>query len=126
MFRYEPIQLSDIQLVAYSDAAWANLDSGKTGGGYLLGLADSSRTRYNLVAWRCRALRRVVRSTMAGKTIALGDTLDEVETMCRLWRRVVGRQLQATAITDCKSLYDHIHYGKQVTEKRLRCELFAL
>jgi len=41
----------------------------------LLGLADSNRSRYNLVGWRCRALPRVVRSTMAGEMIALGDAL---------------------------------------------------
>jgi len=39
----------------------------------LLGLADGERNRYTLITWRCRALRRVVRSTMAGETTALGD-----------------------------------------------------
>ena len=126
VFRYEPIKLSDMQLVAYSDAAWANLDSGKTGGGYLLGLADSGRNQLNLITWRCRALRRVVRSTMAGETIALGDLLDEVEVFGSMWRNLFKKPLRATAFTDCRSLYDHIHFGKQVTEKRLRCELYAL
>ena len=126
VFKYKPVDLNTCFLLSYSDAAWANLDSGKTGGGYLIGVAAEDRDTYGIIGWRCRALRRVVRSTMAGETLALGDLLDEAEAVCDVWKCVMGRELRATAVTDCRSLYDHIHLGKQVTEKRLRCELFAL
>ena len=66
-------------LLAYTDAAGANLENGKTGAGYIVGLAGD--TEYNIVSWRCHALKRVVRATMAGETMALGDLLDEVENI---------------------------------------------
>ena len=74
---YVHIPLSKLWLLAYSDAAWANLENGKTGGDYIVGLTGD--TEYNIISWRCRALKRVVRSTVAGETMALVDLLDEVE-----------------------------------------------
>jgi hypothetical protein len=60
--KYVHVPLSKLWLLAYSDAAWANLETGKTG--YIVGLAGD--TEYN--TWRCRALKRVVRSTISGET----------------------------------------------------------
>ena len=57
--KYVHVPLSKLWLLAYSDAAWANLENGKTGGGYIVGLAGD--TEYNIINWRCRALKRVVR-----------------------------------------------------------------
>ena len=126
VFKYRYLDMAEVELLAYSDAAWANLRNGKTGGGYLIGLADADLCTYNIVAWRCRALRRVVRSTMAGETLALGDCLDEVTIVQDTWRSLTGKEIPTTARTDCKSLFDHVHHGRQVTEKRLLVELEAL
>ena len=57
--KYVHVPLSKLWLLACSDAAWANLENGKTGGGYIVGLAGD--TEYNIINWRCRALKRVVR-----------------------------------------------------------------
>ena len=74
------------------------LENGKTGGGYIVGLAGE--TEYNIVSWRCRALKRVVRSTMAGVTMALGDLLDEVENVQHTLKQILGDHLHAVARTD--------------------------
>jgi hypothetical protein len=122
--KYVHVPLSKLWLLAYSDAAWANLENGKTGGGYIVGLAGD--TEYNIVTWRCRALKRVVRSTMAGETMALGDLLDEVENVQHTLKQILGDHLHAVARTDSRSVYDHVHFGRQVGEKRLLVELQAL
>ena len=122
--KYVHVPLSDLWLLAYSDAAWAKLENGKTGVGCIVGLAGE--TQYNVLSWRCRGLKRVVRSTMAGETMALGDLLDEVENIQHTLKQLLGDILLAVARTDLKSVYDHVHWGRQLHEKRLLVELQAL
>ena len=47
--RYVHVPMPKLWLVSYSDAAWANLENGKTGGGYIVGLAGDNE--YNIVSW---------------------------------------------------------------------------
>ena len=71
-------------------------------------------------------MKRVVRSTMAGETMALGDLLDEVENVQYTLKLLFGRTLTAISRTDLKSVFDHVHGGRQVNEKRLLVELQGL
>ena len=71
-------------------------------------------------------MKRVVRSAMAGETMALGDLLDEVENVQYTLKLLFGRTLTAISRTDSKSVFDHVHWGRQVNEKRLLVELQAL
>ena len=79
-----------------------------------------------MVSWTRRALKRVVRSTMAGETMALGGSLGEVENVQYTVQQLLGRMLPAIARTDSKSLFDRVHCGRQVNEKWLLVELQAL
>ena len=58
-----------LHLVGYSDAAWANLSDGKTGGGVFICLADgngrSGGETFWPICWPARRLKRVVHSMFA-------------------------------------------------------------
>ena len=58
--------------------------------------------------------------------MALGDLLDEVENIQHTLKQLPGAMLPAVARTDSKSVYDHVHWGRQVSENRLLVELQAL
>ena len=58
--------------------------------------------------------------------MALGDSLDEVENIQHTLKQILGDHRHAVARTDSRSVYDHVHFGRQVGEKRLLVELQAL
>ena len=111
-------------LLGYADAAWANLPNGGTGGGYVVGLSDLHT--FGFLSWRCRRLKRIVKSTLAGETLALTDLVDELVVLRETMKRMTGVAPRTIARTDCMSLHDHIMKGKQVQEKRLHVELSML
>ena len=71
-------------------------------------------------------MKRVVKSTLAGETLALADLVDELVVMRDTLKRMTGTAPKTIARTDCMSLHDHIMKGKQVSEKRLHVELSML
>jgi hypothetical protein len=121
---YTSIPDKDIVLLGYADAAWANLPNGGTGGGYVVGLSDLHT--FGFLSWRCRRLKRIVKSTLAGETLALTDLVDELVVLRETMKRMTGVAPRTIARTDCMSLHDHIMKGKQVQEKRLHVELSML
>ena len=121
---YTTMRDEDLVLLGYADAAWANMPNGKTGGGWLVGLTNLRD--FGIVSWRCRTLRRVVKSTLAGETLALSDLLDEMISVQQTLQLVLGWTPRTIARTDCRSLYDYIYRGKNVSEKRLHVELCVI
>ena len=121
---YTTMREEDLVLLGYADAAWANMPNGKTGGGWLVGLTNLSD--FGIISWRCRTLRRVVKSMLAGETLALSDLLDEMVSVQQTLSMILGWTPRAVARTDCRSLYDYIYRGKNVSEKRLHVELCVI
>ena len=70
-------------------------------------VALAGDTEYNIVTWRCRALKRVE---------TMGDLLDEVENVQHTLKQILGDHLHAVARTDSRSVYDHVHFERQVGE----------
>ena len=120
--RFPKINLSTASIVGYCDAAWANLEGGATAGGYLVMLVGEGG-ECAFWSWRCRKLRRVVRSTTAAETFILADLVDELWLARRLWGAITGRTLPVLARTDSRNVHDHVHVGRQMSEKRLLVEL---
>ena len=117
---------SELTVVFWSDAAFANIQSMQTQGGWLLALAPKSFSRgedvpIHCMNWRSYRLPRVVSSTLSGEAqsfavasgiaewtlLVLAEALDgpyslsDVDTVLRR-RKPVG-------ISDCRSLYDHLN-----------------
>ena len=115
----------DLCLIMHSDASFLNAAKNGTQAGYILGftnreMASGMRSPWSPAAWRSYRLKRVVGSTLAGETQALSDGIGHLEwLLCHLCEalyadfdikmreRWFGRH-PCLAVTDCKSVYDHI------------------
>lgn len=132
----------DIFFRIYCDASWGNRDHGHSQGGGFVCLVNKE-FRFNAISWFSRKIRRVVRSTFGGETLASVDAVDEGLNIALLWDELNsniswrptdktkymlhGDQVPVHLLTDCKSLFDHLkERGSRNVEKRLAIDLYAL
>ena len=119
-----------LKLVVFSDAAMGNLPDGGTQGGHLIVLMGKEG-KFSPVCWQSKRIRRVVRSTLAGETLALADGIDNAIFLSSLYSelttgKVTQDILPLICVTDNYSLVDAIKSTKSVTEKRLRLEISGI
>ena len=82
-------------------------------------LNDNETTIVAPVGWTSKQIPRVVRSTLSAETYAFSAAIDRIEWIWLLWawlkdptikwktpKTVLQQEKLATAVTDCKSLYD--------------------
>ena len=132
---FKPIPLEQLTLVCHSDAAWANVGT-HTQAGYVIGftqqcLQDGKVATWCPATWRSYKLSRAVSSTLAAESQALSIASSTVEWLLLLLAETIDGPLEITKcrdvlarrrpilVTDCKSLYDHLHSPSSPTEKFL-------
>ena len=62
--------ISTCHFEGYADASFANLQGGKSRGGFIILLVDTNG-KCCPILWQSRAIRRVVKSTLAAETLSL-------------------------------------------------------
>lgn len=117
----------DLSLVVFSDASLGNLPDGGTQGGALIALMEKTG-KFSPLFWQSKKIRRVVRSTLAGETLAMSDGIDNAMFLAMLYSELTTGKADLNAlplicVTDNHSLFDALKSTKQVTEKRLRLEI---
>ena len=118
-----------VRLVGYHDSSWGNGEEGITVGGWLWTIAsvgEDKKERFCLINWKSRTLRRVVKSTFAGETLACSACLDDLFLTLNVVTEITKMRVSVTLRTDCASLFDHIYLHKAVSEKRLLIELAVI
>ena len=122
---FVPIPLDELTVVCHSDAAFANVGS-HTQAGYIIAftqkqLQDGLVSSWCPATWRSYKLSRAVSSTLAAESQALSTASSTVEWLLLLLAETVDGPLEISRcrdalsrrrpilITDCKSLYDHLH-----------------
>ena len=123
-------KLQDPAMMVYSDASFGNLDNGGTQGGHFVCLQGKGGC-ISPLGWSSKKIRRVVRSTIAGETLAMADALDTGFYLASLYTELLfgtpePERLGIVCLTDCKSLYEAVKSNKAVTERRLRIEISAV
>lgn len=118
------------KLVVFSDSSMGNLSDGGTQGGHFVMLMGEDG-KFSPICWQSRRIRRVVRSTLAGETLALADGIDSAVFLATLYSELMvgdGTRniLPITCVTDNHSLLDAVKSTKCVTEKRLRLEISSI
>eukprot|EP00435_Cladocopium_sp_Y103_P023416 s2511_g5.t1 len=133
------IPKEDMVILAYHDAAWANaeLEGGAEhdmawDGNFKLGsqlaslvmVGDRKCLRnedgnFSILDWRSHGSTRVCRSTFAGETMACGEALESALFLRSLLLSFLkgtmiseseaGKYMGLHLMTDCKSLFDHLH-----------------
>ena len=140
------IPFSELRLCLHSDAAFANAKKKGTQAGYLIGVTTDALQQgqpapWSPATWKSYRLKRVVGSTFAGETQVLTDGLGHAEWIgCHLAevkhfefslkdRESFLHEFKLQAITDCKSIYDHLqnyaHPGS-VSDKRVAIDLVIM
>ena len=64
--------ITKVQLLAFSDASLGNLPDGGSQGGYFIVLMGENG-KFSPLCWQSKRIRRVVRSSLAGETLAMAD-----------------------------------------------------
>ena len=122
---FKPIPLDKLTIVCHSDAAWANVGT-HTQAGYIIAFTEDDMQQGKLstwcpVAWRSYRLSRAVSSTLAAESQALATASSTVEWLSLLVAEIIDGPLEIQKcrealcrrrpilVTDCKSLYDHLH-----------------
>lgn len=118
---------SSLKLVVFSDSSMGNLPDGGTLGGHLI-MFMGEDGRFSPICWQ---IRRVVWSTLAGETLALGDGIDSAVFLATMYSEITtgdctSNNLPIVCVTDNHSLLDAVKSTKSVTEKRLRLEISSI
>ena len=106
----------------YSDSSLGNLQSSNTQGGYFICM-QSGDNSVTPLSWSSKKLRRVVRSSLAGETLAMADAMDNAIFSASLYTELMTgsvhpERLHISLVTDCHSLHDNLTSNKAVSEKR--------
>ena len=148
-----------IAFIAFHDAAWANVsaedpdigDSNWSGDhpvasqlAHVIVVSDKrvlegEEHDFSLIDWRSKSSQRVCRSTFAGETMACCEAVEHAVYLrslflsfasgCMVSEVCGGEKAPLHCITDCKSLFDHLHREgtpKAPSEKRLAIDLAGL
>ena len=135
--------LKDLQLGAYTDAAWAVRPDGSSQGGFVIVAAAQDQVmsdrpfELTVIDWASRRLTRVCRSSLSAETQAAANAVDELEWARTVWHLMLWpfenplnefavHGAGAFAITDAKSLYDasnSMSSGLKLSERRCAIEL---
>ena len=136
--RFEPIREgAQSTLIVDTDAALLNAPLGEepriaSQGGHIVVEVETAsgelrRTpRFNVLSWSSKKLSRVCRSSFAAECLAACNAGDEGCLAKYMWRELT-RDTRCFMVTDSLNLRDHISsISNNVTEKRLKVDLFAL
>ena len=134
--------LKDLQLGAYTDAAWAVRPDGSQGRFVIFAASKdqvmSARPfELTVIDWASRRLTRVCRSSLSAETQAAANAVDELEWTRTVWHLMLRpfenplnefaeHGAGTFAITDAKSLYDasnSMSSGLKLSERRCAIEL---
>lgn len=122
---FQPVDPHRLSVMVHSDAAYANGRDGATQAGYIVGFTDKAMNEGTLCSWtpaywRSYRLPRVVNSTLSAEAQAMSsatgmlewilllvsEALDGPSSLRCVWQKASLRT--SIALTDCKSLYDHL------------------
>ena len=59
-------------------------------GGYLIFLVDEN-SKFNLISWQSKRIKRVIRSSLAAETLALSDSVDHAILLVCFIKRVISK-----------------------------------
>ena len=116
---------NSLHLRTYADGSFNSLSNGGSQGGQLVLLCD----RYDRccpLGWNSTRLKRVVRSALAAETLSMCDGCELSFFIAAMAKEILNSQIPLYVVTDSRSLYEALGSTKQLTDKRLRLEVYAL
>lgn len=87
-----------LRMIVFTDASFGNLSDGGTQGGHLIILMGEN-VKFSPLAWQSKRVKRVVRSTLTGETLAMSDRIDNAIFLSTLFSELtVGSVEHPTTI----------------------------
>ena len=122
---YNPINLSSMKLIVFSDSAYGNLPKNGSQCGYIIFLTDESEKYKNPVAWKSVKIERVCRSALAAEGLGMVNAIDHAMFVMETLQKMMDtdRKIPIVCYTDNKSLSEVLQKTKDPEEKRLICAL---
>ena len=122
--------LQNVSLVYFIDASFENLKCGGSQGGLLV-ILQGRNGKYMLLAWQSRKLKRVVKSTLTGETLALQQVIEAAIMIKTMFLEILNvdahnQILPIKCVNESNSLHDAVYSTKTLTEKRLKIELCGI
>jgi len=132
--RFVKLDISNLQLLVFTDASFANNKDLSSQIGYVIVLADSKKA--NILHWSSIKCKRVTRSVLASElyamahgydiSVAIKSTLDLILQHHRIGNGGTDVGIPLVLCTDSKSLYDCIVRLGTTQEKRLMIDVMGL
>jgi hypothetical protein len=119
------LDVNTLQLVAFTDASFANNKDLSSQIGYVLVLTDATR-RANIVHWSSTKCKRVTRSVLASELYGLAHGFDIAVAIKSTVDKILQINLPLVLATDSKSLYDCLVRLGTTQEKRLMIDVMCL
>ena len=119
-----PIRESLLTFCAFSDASFSSVQRMSSHQGTIIftttpELLENNTTVVCPMAWSSKKIPRVVRSTLSAESVALSHSVDRLSWLRVFWawlknpdvkwqnpQELLTKEPTATAVTDCKSVYD--------------------
>ena len=112
-------------LEAYCDASYANVQNGKSQGGFIIFVVNPEGEKCPIF-WQSRAIRRVVKSTLAAETLALVECAETSAYIAMILQELTSVKLEIVCKVDNKSLVQAIYSSKGVDDRRLRVDIAVI
>ena len=117
-------KISDLELVAFSDATYASLEDGASQGGYVI-FVKGKGMKMSPISWSSKRLVRVTKSPIASEALAVSEGADAGVLMAAMIQEIF--KLPKLPIVRCKtdnaSLVETLKTDNLVTDKRLRIDI---
>lgn len=102
--KFPKLDKSSLQLIAYADSSFCNLRDGDTQIGYIIVLADDTK-KCSILSYRSYNVKRIVRSSGAGETLALADSFDAAIVLRHDLETILHQSIPLLLLTDSQSLF---------------------
>jgi len=119
------LDITTLQLLAFTDASFANNKDLSSQIGYVLVLADATN-KANIIHWSSTKCKRVTRSVLASELYGMAHGFDIGAAIKSTVDRILDINLPLVMCTDSKSLYDCLVRLGTTQEKRLMIDVMCL
>lgn len=123
--KFVKLDVKTLQLVAFTDASFANLKDLSSQIGYVLVLMDGNN-KANIIHWSSTKCKRVTRSVLASELYGMAHGFDIAAAVKSTVDGILQVSLPLVLATDSKSLYDCLVRLGTTQEKRLMVDVMCL
>ena len=124
--KYPKLDLNDLYMVAFCDAAYANLKDGSSQGALIIFLTSQNGNCCPL-AWQSKKIKRLVKSSLSGESWAMIEAVETAELLQTMLQEIINvRSIPIICMTDCNSLFNELHTSNTIEDKGLRVPIGGL